>query len=104
MSATAKPLPGANMDETAVYQANDVSDSGPHQPTGKLDMLNSNPVSPGTGSLHVRIGKPAARWLYHQAGHRPRRIWRGVLRHVRRGQGSGSQARSCATLMSSAVG
>ncbi len=49
MSATAKPLPGANMDETAIYQANDLSGSGPDQPTGKFDMLNSNlaPQAPG---------------------------------------------------------
>ncbi|MBV8312546.1 MAG: serine/threonine protein kinase, partial [Planctomycetaceae bacterium] len=40
----AKPLPGANMDETAIYQASDLSGSGPDQPTGNSDMPNSNPT------------------------------------------------------------
>jgi hypothetical protein len=44
MSATAKPLPGANMDETAIYQANDLSGSGPDQPTGNSEMPPSNPA------------------------------------------------------------
>ena len=44
MSAMAKPLPGANMDETAIYQANDLSGSGPDQPTENSDMPNSNPT------------------------------------------------------------
>ncbi|MFO0889195.1 MAG: serine/threonine-protein kinase [Isosphaeraceae bacterium] len=44
MSATAKPLPGANMDETAVYQANDLSGSGPDQPMGNSEMPSSNPA------------------------------------------------------------
>jgi hypothetical protein len=43
MSATAKPLPGANMDETAIHQANVPPGSGPDQPTGNSDM--SNPSS-----------------------------------------------------------
>ena len=47
MSATAKELPGAGMDETAIYQAQKSSASGPNQPMGNSDM--PNPTPPGHG-------------------------------------------------------
>jgi serine/threonine protein kinase len=49
MSATAKPLPGAKMDETAFYQANDPTSSGSQEPSGKSDMpnLHPNPATQG---------------------------------------------------------
>src|SRR5271157_4022922 len=56
MSATAKPLPGANMDETAIYQANDLSGSGPDQPTGNSDMPNSNPAPQAQGRYTFSSG------------------------------------------------
>ncbi|HWT78828.1 MAG TPA: serine/threonine-protein kinase, partial [Candidatus Methylomirabilis sp.] len=56
MSATAKPLPGANMDETAIYQANDLSGSGPDQPTGNSDMPNSNPTPQAQGRYTFSSG------------------------------------------------
>jgi len=40
-SATAKPIPGANMDKTAIYQAHELSGLGPEEleePTGNSDM------------------------------------------------------------------
>ncbi len=56
MSATAKPLPGANMDETAIYQAHEPSGTGPDQPTGKSDMLNSNQVPQAYGRYTFSSG------------------------------------------------
>lgn len=44
MSATAKELTGAAMDETAIYQPKDLSGSGPDQPTGYSDMPNPTPT------------------------------------------------------------
>jgi hypothetical protein len=49
MSATAKPLTGANMDETALYQSNDLSGSGPDQPMGNSDMPNPTPAPQAQG-------------------------------------------------------
>ena len=49
MNATAKKTPGAEMDETAVYQANDLSGSGPDHPTGNSDMPNAMPTPQGQG-------------------------------------------------------
>ena len=79
------------MDETAVYQANDLSGSGPDQPTGNSDMPKPS-HAPGTRPLHLRLGSPAPRRLHDQAGHRPRGFRRGLLRHVGLGQGSRPQA------------
>jgi hypothetical protein len=56
MSATAKPLPGANMDETALYQANDLSGSGPDQPTGNSDMPKATPTPQGQGRYAFSSG------------------------------------------------
>jgi len=47
MSATAKPLPGASIDETAIHQAIELSGSGPDQPTGNSDMPNPTPQAQG---------------------------------------------------------
>jgi eukaryotic-like serine/threonine-protein kinase len=44
MSATAKEKPGTSMDETAIYQANDLSGSGPDQPMGNSEMPPANPT------------------------------------------------------------
>ena len=49
MNAMAKKTPGAEMDETAVYQANDLSGSGPDHPTGNSDMPNAMPTPQGQG-------------------------------------------------------
>ena len=49
MNAMAKKTPGAEMDETAVYQANDSSGSGPDHPTGNSDMPNPMPTPQGQG-------------------------------------------------------
>ena len=49
MNAMAKKTPGAEMDETAVYQANDLSGSGPDHPTGNSDMPNPMPTPQGQG-------------------------------------------------------
>jgi len=56
MSATAKPLPGANMNETAIYQATDPSGSGPDQPTGNSAMPNLNPTPRGQGRYTFSSG------------------------------------------------
>jgi hypothetical protein len=47
MSATAKSMPGVDMDATAVYQANELSGSGPEQPSGHSDMLYTTPQGQG---------------------------------------------------------
>ena len=47
MSAAAKPLPGTDMDETAIHQAIDLSGSGPDQPTGNSAMPNFTPQAQG---------------------------------------------------------
>src|SRR3954466_13480130 len=49
MSAMAKEKPGTSMDETAIYQANDLSGSGPDHPTGNSDMPNAMPTPQGQG-------------------------------------------------------
>ena len=56
MSATAKPLPGASMDETAVHQANDLSGSGPDQLMGISDMSNPAPIPQAQGRYILSSG------------------------------------------------
>jgi eukaryotic-like serine/threonine-protein kinase len=56
MSATAKEMPGTSMDETAIYQANDLSGSGPDQPMGNSDMPNLTPTPQGQGRYTFSSG------------------------------------------------
>jgi FtsH-binding integral membrane protein len=44
------------MDETALYQANDLSGSGPDQPTGNSDMPKATPTSQGQGRYAFSSG------------------------------------------------
>jgi hypothetical protein len=44
------------MDETALYQANDLSGSGPDQPTGNSDMPKATPTSQGQGRFAFSSG------------------------------------------------
>ncbi|WP_205678685.1 serine/threonine-protein kinase [Aquisphaera insulae] len=53
MSTTTKPLPGADMNETVIYQANDLSGSEPGsgRPMGNSDMPSSNEAASFPGSV-----------------------------------------------------
>ncbi|QEH38689.1 Serine/threonine-protein kinase StkP [Aquisphaera giovannonii] len=53
MSTTAKPLTGADMDETIIYGVNDLSGSepGPGRPMGNSDMPSSDETSPVPGHM-----------------------------------------------------
>src|SRR5690242_18106691 len=56
MSAMAKEKPGTSMDETAIYQANDLSGSGPDQPMGNSDMPNLSSTPQGQGRYTFSSG------------------------------------------------
>ncbi|MGC8640024.1 MAG: serine/threonine-protein kinase [Isosphaeraceae bacterium] len=56
MSATAKPLSGADLDETAVYQRTDLSGSGPEEPTGNSEMPNPQPAPQTQGRYTFSSG------------------------------------------------
>jgi eukaryotic-like serine/threonine-protein kinase len=56
MNATAKELPGTNVDETAVYRAKELSGSGPDQPTRNSSMPNPAPTRQGQGRYTFATG------------------------------------------------
>jgi hypothetical protein len=56
MSATAKPRPGAEMDETALYQRNDLLGSGAEGPTGNSDMPTPNAAPQNQGRYTFSSG------------------------------------------------
>ena len=65
-------------------------ESGPDRPEGSHDMPRTTPQ--GAAPLHLRLGRPPPGRLHDQAGHRPRRLRRGLLRHQRLRQGSRAEA------------
>ena len=80
-----------SMDETVVYQANDLGFRA-RSAHGKFRHAQRHAHAPGPRPLHLRLGRPPARRLHDQAGHRPGRVRRGLLRHVRLRQGSRAEA------------
>ena len=92
MSAMAKEKPGAEYGRDGHLPGQRPFGFRARSAHGKFRHAQRHPHAPGTRPLHLRLGSPAARRLHDQAGHRPRGLRRGLLRHVRLGQGSRPQA------------